>query len=207
MWRRPWLLNIDSSFVNITDYYGCTPLWYAAGFGNADIVKLLLARGADVNVQNINGRRPLHCCSWNTTDSAPQIMEALLSSDAEVNVTDETGNTPLHLAVHEQSYACALLLLDHGADANVRNKYDERVLDRLCPALSPNHEDYASHQELSRRLTNQTQDIGQQLGTSELEYARDCSQQQNAKQECAQQQSAPCQSSVEQTQWWTCRIL
>ena len=38
---------------------GWTPLHFAAAFGHKEIVKLLVAKGADVNTKNENGYTPL----------------------------------------------------------------------------------------------------------------------------------------------------
>src|SRR5215510_2829756 len=43
---------VESQNVNAKDSRGATPLMYAAAFGNAGQMKLLLESGADVNAQN-----------------------------------------------------------------------------------------------------------------------------------------------------------
>src|SRR5215475_8542947 len=43
---------VESQDVNVKDSRGATPLMYAAAFGNAKQMNLLLESGADVNAQN-----------------------------------------------------------------------------------------------------------------------------------------------------------
>jgi hypothetical protein len=43
----------------VTWFSGMTPLYFAAGFGNKELVMLLLAYGADVNARNKSGQTPL----------------------------------------------------------------------------------------------------------------------------------------------------
>eukprot|EP00976_Prorocentrum_cordatum_P054816 1105869-Prorocentrum_minimum.AAC.1 len=61
-----------------------------------EVVVALLEAGAEVNVQNIKGRSPLH-------DSAAfghvGVTQKLLEAGAEVNVQNNEGNSPLHLAI------------------------------------------------------------------------------------------------------------
>ena len=45
--------------VNGKDYYGETPLYYAADKGHKEIVELLIAKGADVNAKLMYGTTPL----------------------------------------------------------------------------------------------------------------------------------------------------
>lgn len=52
-------LIVNGADVQQKDAYGLTSLMYAARYGNAQIVDLLLERGAEINVANHLGRTPL----------------------------------------------------------------------------------------------------------------------------------------------------
>ena len=76
-------------------------------------VQLLLLRGADPNVADKCGRRPLHWAAYyDWTEKAQMLIE---SGTADLNLTDKDGKTPLHLAVLMESKEIAKLLIDNGA--------------------------------------------------------------------------------------------
>jgi len=114
---------------------GETPLHRAAKGKYYEIAKLLVSKGADVNVRSagdslfiVGNSTPLHYAvdseskdmaqavneigrpSTNNDDGAKQITELLLASGADVNAKDEDGDTPLDLADIET----ADLLRKHG---------------------------------------------------------------------------------------------
>lgn len=49
------LLKDDPNIVNSRDKWGCTPLMYAAGYAQVNIVKLLIAAGADIDSKGTKG--------------------------------------------------------------------------------------------------------------------------------------------------------
>jgi ankyrin repeat protein len=70
---------------------GWTPLPFAAGNGHKEIVELLIAEGADVNVKDNNGWTPLHTAT-------KEIAELLIAKGVDVNAKDDFGRTPLDFA-------------------------------------------------------------------------------------------------------------
>lgn len=79
-------------------------------------LKVLLAKGAQVNSQNENGQSPLHL--YLTRDVPTPVIELLLSKGADVTIKDNSGQTPLHHAVSNVAATHAKLLLDNKADPN-----------------------------------------------------------------------------------------
>ena len=62
-------LLTNKANINARDSQGNTALHYAALYGHADIVKLLLARGASAGLMNLNGQTPLDLAKTNTQDA------------------------------------------------------------------------------------------------------------------------------------------
>ena len=76
-------------------------MYLAAGSGHKEVVELLLANKADVNVRDsYEGMTPLHCAA---AFGHKNVAELLLTNNADVNATNKVGNTPLRLAEMEQA--------------------------------------------------------------------------------------------------------
>jgi ankyrin repeat protein len=90
---------------------GSTPLMYAALYGDARSVGLLLDKGADPNTRNDAGATAL---LWSVDD--PETTRLLLEHGADASVRSPDGLTPLLLAAARfGSGDVVKLLLDHGA--------------------------------------------------------------------------------------------
>ena len=105
---------------------GGTPLTFAAIEGHKEIVELLIAKGADVEVADLLSATPLHrAASW----GHKEIAELLITKGANVNAEDKWGNTPLHLAAYKGHKENVELLIAAGADVNAKNEDGETPLD------------------------------------------------------------------------------
>lgn len=83
---------------------------------NQRLVKLLLERGAKVNIRLSTSETPLHLAA---SKGHVAIVRPLLDHGAEVNAQTRDGLTPLNLAVRFQHPEAAKLLASRGADVNV----------------------------------------------------------------------------------------
>jgi len=111
-------------------YVGDTALHLAAAGYRVELVRLLLAAGADPN-STANHRRtgPLHYAAdgyitgpaWNATRQVKTI-QCLLDAGADINAPDKNGATPLHRAVRTRCAAAMKCLLERGSDATLKNK-------------------------------------------------------------------------------------
>ena len=97
---------------------GNTALHYAAQAGHADVVRLLLANGANANARNQDGQTPLHMAVWKVYY---RTFDALIEAGAEINAVDKRGNTPLHAAVSRNHIGLIRYLLAHGASTTATN--------------------------------------------------------------------------------------
>jgi hypothetical protein len=110
-------------------YAGDTALHLAAAGYRVEIIRLLLAAGADPN-SAMNHRRsgPLHYAAdghvngpvWNAKRQV-ETIRCLLEAGAEINAQDKNGATPLHRAVRTRCAAAVRCLLEAGCDCLLRN--------------------------------------------------------------------------------------
>jgi len=105
---------------NVTDLSGWTPLMYAVWSDQDDMVKLLLANGARLDVtKEADGLTPLAIAAQNGKNkSAPLLIDA----GADVNHPVGKGEyTPLMLAATSSSVDIAKRLIAKGANVNAKN--------------------------------------------------------------------------------------
>lgn len=117
------LIDADPTLVNAYAADGFHPLGLAAFFRHADVVRLLIARGADVAAPARSRLAVTALHSAVATDAAPvdmDIVRALLDAGAPVNVPHLGGGTPLHTAAFTGNAEVARLLLERGGDASLR---------------------------------------------------------------------------------------
>ncbi|MFI0813186.1 ankyrin repeat domain-containing protein [Streptomyces echinatus] len=78
------------------DRLGRTAVHYAAAYGDANALRVLLAGGAAPGAADDAGWTPLHFAAQ---AQAPPVVEVLLAAGAAVDAVDRHGNTPLWRAV------------------------------------------------------------------------------------------------------------
>ena len=114
------------------DVYGA-PLNAALAQGHLDIALFLLDRGADVDNRGKADQTGLYIAS---SRGYAGIVRSLIDASAELNAIckdhDEDGNivkrTPLHVAIYEEHRDIAILLLEHGADTEIRSSPNQTAL-------------------------------------------------------------------------------
>ncbi|XP_070557646.1 ankyrin repeat and SOCS box protein 8-like [Ptychodera flava] len=107
-----------TSDINRKDYYGKTPLYWAAYKGHAECIEELLDNGAEVNSQCKHGATPLHAVSG----LYPHCTLLLIKKGADVDKEDKWGVTPMYIAACNGQVECINLLVSAGANFTYRNR-------------------------------------------------------------------------------------
>ena len=127
-----------------TNRVGATPFYLAADCSNAnpELMRILLASGADPSLMTEDGTTPLMASSgigWGYSppdDAARQRMLDVVTFlveevGADVNAANAAGFTPLHGAAYKGSVDIIAYLVEHGAKMDVRD-YRGRTPYRLA---------------------------------------------------------------------------
>jgi ankyrin repeat protein len=89
----------------------------AAKAGHTQVVQLLLAAGADANLDagDLNGSTPLFAAAM---EGHTEVVQLLLAAGANLNTSNLSGSTPLSGAAFSQHHAVVQLLAAAGADVD-----------------------------------------------------------------------------------------
>jgi ankyrin repeat protein len=115
------LLDADPELVTSWSPDGFTALHLAAFFGQEEAAKLLVERGAEVNLVARHATihvTPLHSAA---AGAHSEIVKLLLEHGADPNAAQDGGFTPLHSAAHNDDRESVEALLAAGADTSVAN--------------------------------------------------------------------------------------
>lgn len=93
---------------------GATALMTAAREGDLEVVRELIARGADLTAKSPSGRSALSFAC----EGSPEVVAELLSRGARIDDATRSGWTPLMYAADRGDEAIVRLLLAKGANAN-----------------------------------------------------------------------------------------
>jgi uncharacterized protein len=95
----------------------------------ADLTQILLAKGAQVNLQDNIGRSPLH-------DVNIDVAKLLVKAGGNINLPDNQGQTPLHRAVLEESSGFGIelvtLFISRNVKAEIKDKQGKTALAIAC---------------------------------------------------------------------------
>lgn len=174
------LLRVSSLDVNRGDYDMRRGIHLAACEGHVEVLELLIAAGADVNVQDRYGGTPLadalrhkqrragsflhangarllftdaaeRLCTAAADADGHDMLEMLLEYNSDVNAADYDSRTPLMLAAAEGHTEHVRLLLQRNADVNLRDRWGATA---LCGAF------VGGFRDCSRQLLDHGGDLG-----------------------------------------------
>jgi ankyrin repeat protein len=110
---------------------GATPFLRAAQSSDLEVMRLLLANGADPKIMTVNSVSALQVAAgigwvegltyeW-SEKANEETIKLLLDLGVDPNIQAETGRTALHGAGHKGRTAVIQMLVDHGAKLDVRD--------------------------------------------------------------------------------------
>jgi ankyrin repeat protein len=120
---------------------GATPLLRAAKAGDAEVIQVLLDKGADPKLATKVGMTPIMAAAGlgtkeeDTTGRKKTEAEAMasiklcLDAGADVNAVNNQGDTALHGAAQKGSDQVVQFLADHGAKLDIKDKRGRTPLD------------------------------------------------------------------------------
>ncbi|MEO8770751.1 MAG: ankyrin repeat domain-containing protein [Ferruginibacter sp.] len=117
--------NIESANFN-----GQTPLLICAGTGNMEMLQKLIAGNANLNQQDIIGQTALHLAVGENRFDVVKLLftkkagffNSIFGTKINPNLQTDQGATPLHFAVGHGNVDMIPFLLEHGADATIKDK-------------------------------------------------------------------------------------
>lgn len=114
--------------------HGLTPLHWAATRGHKRVAEILLANGADPNIDRTDAHcdfavgTPLHCAAYN---GHIDIVRLLMANGADINYKSVVGSflgTALHEAARGGQNEIVEILIIEGADVNAKTYRDKTAL-------------------------------------------------------------------------------
>ena len=126
-----------------------TALAYAASVGNVGACELLLRRGADLHIRDSQGLIAYGHIERGKTEQATKArlralfkteirrrdlatVKRLIKGGLDINARDKHGRTPLMRAAARGNVDACQVMLDHGADAEARDRDGLSVRDYVC---------------------------------------------------------------------------
>lgn len=129
----------DKDILDLVDDKGMSVVHYAIKCDEMEILDILIANGADVNLKDKDGIAPLHLASGLKNVDA---VRMLIDANAGVNDTDNWDFTPLHSAVlnckdgkHDNTASKEIvkILVENGADSDAINIMGHTpLIDAVC---------------------------------------------------------------------------
>lgn len=118
------VMRLDPHFdVNTQDMDGYTPLHFASAASESQTFDVIRA-GANLNAKSFNLRTPLHCAARGRQSNIIAMLlhfSAETGQEIDINAADVDGRTPLHDACRSGRPESVRLLLDAGANVQLKD--------------------------------------------------------------------------------------
>ena len=103
--------------------------------GNAEVTRLLLEAGANIDHQDNFNTTALH---YAVAENHCEVLRILMEYNPKIDLVDKDGDTALNCIYSKTSIEIAKILVNGGADCNIRNKNQNTP---ICTAVSNNNTD------------------------------------------------------------------
>ncbi|KAF4525695.1 hypothetical protein B566_EDAN014795 [Ephemera danica] len=135
------LLQRDRSLLTVKNNNGLTALHFAANYSDVYTIEYLLDHiDSKAIVQDIDGDTPLHLyirkLKWGDDDDDDYELEQIWKifffashKSSLLNIQNNDGETALHIAVEKGMYEVVELLVEFGADVNIKDNDDLTPID------------------------------------------------------------------------------
>ena len=137
-----------ASWSGMASLDGATPLWLAAKYVDASLIRALLAGGADPLLASTDQTTPLMVAAglaqieappgpreldsvWRTpwnADAALGVVRVLVELGADINAANDAGETALHGAGYLGATSVIKFLVEQGAEVDATNELDQTPL-------------------------------------------------------------------------------
>jgi len=163
--------------LNELQFEGATPLFLAAEVNNLDVIKVLVAAGADPNIPTAYGTTALMVACGAGTDVqrarsieergfAVETARYLLDHGSDVNAVGEFGWTPLHNAAYQGLTDVIELLVSRGAKTETKDKLGQTPLSISLAILTK--EAGAKRLQIPRRYRGEVAQVLLKMGATPL---------------------------------------
>ena len=150
---------------------GATPLILAAGAGDVEVMRALLAKGADPKITTEDRTTALMAAAGvGLSENRPREGEAraleavklLIELGADPNASNKWGTTPLHGAAYTGGNSIIRYLVEKGANLNVADQFGQTPL-----SIAEGDPNYLSD-DFERRSNPETAELIRKLGGDPL---------------------------------------
>ncbi len=126
-WKSATIENVQKQVAENPEYNKEIFLEFAVKANpNPEVIKLLLEKGADINIKSNTGETILIMAAMNPN---PEIMEMFIDKGFDVNAKDNQGYTALIMTtINSCSPKIIKMLIDAGADVNEKNEFGDTAL-------------------------------------------------------------------------------
>jgi ankyrin repeat protein len=121
---------LDGADVNVVFKGGyATPLTVVCQYDQSEIEKMLINKGANVNIAGPDGQTPLH---YAVESNYYEIVVLLIAKGAEIDAPGYKNATPLYYAAEAGNLKAVKLLIAKGANVNAQDDDGQRPLHKAA---------------------------------------------------------------------------